>query len=290
MRTYRFGRHISPDAACEICHSLCEDSYHALMVCPHVKALRMAMRDVWELPAEERLLNVGPEWLLVLLESDKVERVANLAIILWHAWSVRNKITRAGEDLSIDSCVHYLRKLGQELASRVGVEPSGNMAQCKKGLSPRPRMGEQNSFWLPPARAGIKINVGVFNMATGEASIGIMARDHLGNPQVMVWRLITNCRDAETAEAIACRKGVQLASHWPNDVMIELESDCANLVSKVQSINTDRSVLSPIINDIKGGMLSRGACTLRKIWREQNGITHNLAKFALKSLSSQSFL
>jgi hypothetical protein len=96
---------------------------------------------------------------------------------------------------------------------------------------------------------------------------------------------MSNCRDAETIEAIACREGLQLAAHWQNDVNIEFESDCATLVTKLLSACPDRSVISPIINDIKQGLMSRGACTLRKVWREQNGITHNLAKFALKTVA-----
>jgi hypothetical protein len=162
----RFGRHLSQAAACDICLCPCEDIYHAVLACPHASALRTAMREVWELPDEDSLHNVGPEWFLVLLESEKVEKVANLAIILWHAWSVRNKVTRAGEVLSIDSSVHYLRKLGQELASESGTELAGNRSNCKKGTACRPVVGDPDSFWLPPAGATIKINVdGAFNMA-----------------------------------------------------------------------------------------------------------------------------
>jgi hypothetical protein len=58
------------------------------MDCPHAKALRMAMREVWALPSEKRLRNVGPEWFLALLDSCKVEEITNLALILWRAWSI----------------------------------------------------------------------------------------------------------------------------------------------------------------------------------------------------------
>jgi hypothetical protein len=57
-----------------------EDCYHAVMECPHAKALRNAMREVWCLPPEERLHNVGPERFLVLLDSGQTEEVATL---LW---------------------------------------------------------------------------------------------------------------------------------------------------------------------------------------------------------------
>jgi hypothetical protein len=42
--------------------------------------------------------------------------------------------------------------------------------------------------------------------------------DNDGNPQVMAWRLISNCRDAEEAEALACLEGVKLLHHWLSHV------------------------------------------------------------------------
>jgi hypothetical protein len=86
-----------------------------VMTCPHAKALKIAMREVWDLPPKEGLHNAGPEWFLVPLDSHKMEEVGNLATILWRAWSVRSKVTRAGEPLSIDASVHYLMRLEQEL-------------------------------------------------------------------------------------------------------------------------------------------------------------------------------
>jgi hypothetical protein len=67
---------------------------------------------------------------------------------------------------------------------------------------------------------------------------------------------------------------------------VELETDCAIVVTKVQSSTRDCSIISATIGDIKEIMVSRGACQIQKIWREQNLIPHNLAQFALKCRSS----
>jgi hypothetical protein len=67
----------------------------------------------------------------------------------------------------------------------------------------------------------------------------------------MAWRMIKNCRDAEEIEAIACLEGLHLAQHWPNNVLVELELDCANVVTKVNNNSRDRSVISAIICDIR---------------------------------------
>jgi hypothetical protein len=62
------------------------------------------------------------------------------------------------------------------------------------------------------------------------------------------------------------------------------ESDCANLV---QGKGVDRSLVSAMIMDIKHELASRASWSVAKIWREQNKIAYNLAKFALKLRSSQ---
>jgi hypothetical protein len=70
---------------------------------------------------------------------------------------------------------------------------------------------------------------------------------------------------------------------------VHVELDCANIVKKVENGEGDCSVISAVIMDIKKEMARRGSCTLKKIWREENQIAHNLAKFALKTRSSPIF-
>jgi hypothetical protein len=127
-------RHLTGDASCEMCCATSEDCYHVVMQCPHAKALRDVMREVWCLPMEEMLHNVGLKWLLAVLEAGKTEEVANLAMVLWRAWTVRNKVTRAGEVLPIVGFVDFLLNLannlnearGQERMNRVEVQGQGN--------------------------------------------------------------------------------------------------------------------------------------------------------------------
>jgi ribonuclease HI len=195
-------------------------------------------------------------------------------------------ITRAGEILSTNNLVHYLKRLGMELVSAPEAEASEGTVPCGRGSCDRAVLGDLNSCWNPPAWATIKINVdGAFNPVTGQAAIGAVARDYEGNSKIMLCRPVVHCRDAEEVEALACLEGLHLAQHWPNDMQIEIESDCTNLVEKVLSSSKDRSVYAVVIGDIKAGMALCDACLLRKIWREQNGIAHNLAKFAFKTHS-----
>jgi hypothetical protein len=133
--------------------------------------------------------------------------MANLVMIMWRTWSIQNKVTRAGEALPIDDSVAYLVCLGQEIQginASVGLGHNTLTRECPS----RPTQGTPSSLWAPPTRTTIKINVdGAFNPMTGEALVGLIARDHGGNPQIMVWRLISNYRDAEEYEAMVCLGG-----------------------------------------------------------------------------------
>jgi hypothetical protein len=96
-----------------------------------------------------------------------------------------------------------------------------------------------------------------------------------------------HCRDAEEAEALACLEGLKFADHWPNQIRVELETDYANIVMKIQRNTRDCSVLLAIVGFIKEGMTRRRACQIQKIWRDHNRIAHNLAHYALKSRCSR---
>jgi hypothetical protein len=86
-------RHITVDASCELCSKMNEHCYHAVMGCPHVVALREAMREVWCMPSKEMLRDTGPEWFLAVLESSSKEEVSHLAMVLWRSWTIKNKVT-----------------------------------------------------------------------------------------------------------------------------------------------------------------------------------------------------
>jgi hypothetical protein len=109
----------------------------------------------------------------------------------------------------------------------------------------------------------------------------------VGQPHAMMWRSVGRCREVEEAEALALLEGIHLVQQWPPSTPVIFESDCANLVQKTENRGLDRSVISTVMRDIKHGLTVRGNSSVHKIWREQNTIALNLAKFALKSHTSQ---
>jgi hypothetical protein len=154
--------------------------------------------------------------------------------------------------------------------------------------------GKPKTQWIPwdvlikpKSYGGLGFKDAAFNQATGNAAIGIIARDHEGQPRIMAWRVLHHCRNAEEAEAIALLEGTRLAEFWPGNIHVDFESDCGELIKKVQCKNRDYSMIAAVISDIKQGLGNRVSYSIRKIWREQNKIAHNLAQFASKPRTSQ---
>ena len=68
------------------------------------------MREHWALPAEEDLVFTGPDWLLVLMCRFTAEVNANLLMLLWRIWSVRNSVLRAGQKVSVEESIVFLTR------------------------------------------------------------------------------------------------------------------------------------------------------------------------------------
>ena len=72
--------------------------------------------------------------------------------------------------------------------------------------------GSKNGGALRHA-GSLKINVdGTFIPSAGAAAVGVVIRDHAGQAKLASWRVLSYCRDAEEAEAAACREGITLAA------------------------------------------------------------------------------
>ena len=69
-----------------------ERTFHALVMRPKAYALRMAMRDIWGLPAEEVFRYTGWEWVLNLLNQMSPIMRDQLIFIFWRAWHLRNNL------------------------------------------------------------------------------------------------------------------------------------------------------------------------------------------------------
>jgi hypothetical protein len=104
-------RHIEDQDVCQLCGQQAEDTCHALVVCPHaLMALSQAMTDPWFLPSEQELFQAEPDWLLMLVYNNLVEVLANLFLLFWHTWNIRNKVIHEGTPPFIASLITILTR------------------------------------------------------------------------------------------------------------------------------------------------------------------------------------
>lgn len=104
----KFRKTIEVVATCDICGMADETGYHATVVCPHARWLRDAVRSQWKLPTEEQLRWTGPSWLLILLSTLDVDEAAQLLLLLWRTWFVRNEITHGAKAPAVTASMGFL--------------------------------------------------------------------------------------------------------------------------------------------------------------------------------------
>jgi ribonuclease HI len=82
----------------------------------------------------------------------------------------------------------------------------------------------------------IKINIdAAFSLSTGAATIGVVARDHLGYPVMVPSLPIDTCSSAEEAETRAILTGLKLGIDHELKVT-KVESDCATVVKNTNCV------------------------------------------------------
>lgn len=85
VQVNRVVHHQASVSTCTICGMEDESTFHALVMCPKAFALRMAMRDIWELPAEEVFRYTGVDWFLNLLSHLSHTMRDQIIFIFWRA-------------------------------------------------------------------------------------------------------------------------------------------------------------------------------------------------------------
>jgi ribonuclease HI len=125
----------------------------------------------------------------------------------------------------------------------------------------------------------LKINVDAsFIEDTGDATIGIIARDHLGQISMAASLVIDKCSDAEEAEACAIREGLNLSLEH-NLKPVAVESDCAVAVAAANRREAVASRCWGVYKDIQA--LRKLNPDVTKISRNCNSVAHELAKLAM---------
>jgi ribonuclease HI len=111
------------------------------------------------------------------------------------------------------------------------------------------------------------------------AASGVVARDATDFYGAMC-KIYTGISDPITIEALALRDAFKYATERGFTQVI-FEVDCAELVKSWQKGQVDRSVIRPILEEIRDISLSFISCNVVSVRREANQVAHCCAKFAL---------
>jgi ribonuclease HI len=297
-RKNKHKRRLEDDSICNICGNGIEDSFHAVVQCPQAHALQHSMHEHWTLPDENFFGYSGDDWLLLLLQYMSAEQHDLVRLLFWRAWSVRNNIVHNSGPSSIQSSVHVLLSYWATLMNdqqnseqdRKGKRLSWVPCENNKQHGNSDGMEPKKHTWIPPKVGWVKINVdGAFVEQTGEAGIGILARDHLGVVCFSAWRVLFHCSSPAEAETRACVEGLRLASQWVQMPVI-IESDCSRVVHALKTSKEDKSELAFHIREGKELMQIMQEVEIVQVKCERNSAAHLLAQLARRNTHSAVWL
>jgi hypothetical protein len=129
----------------------------------------------------------------------------------------------------------------------------------------------------------IKINVdAAFNLSTGAATVGVVARDHLGYAVMVASLPIDTCNSAEEVEARAILTVLKLGMDHELKVT-KVELDCATAVKNTNCAEPITSSIWSVYRDVNYARSLLSRCEVAQIGRKRNEDAHGLAKLAAHS-------
>jgi ribonuclease HI len=150
----------------------------------------------------------------------------------------------------------------------------------RRGATNGHQPARQAQHWEPPLDGWVKLNVdGSYLELTGEAGVGVVARDRSRTVIFTAWKYLEKCGSAAEAEAIACVEGLHWANHWGLSQVI-VESDCARVISSLKNLLADRSEIGQIVGEARSltQLMNEWKCS--QVKRECNQVANVLASLA----------
>ncbi|KAK8622840.1 hypothetical protein V6N13_117739 [Hibiscus sabdariffa] len=177
------------------------------------------------------------EWLAMFFVNLSEYRRRELAVIYWAVWFSRNKL------------VHEVYKSSiYEVSSFITAFICEHDSICRLNGSAHPIVVPR---WEAPQEAVVKINFdSAFSYHSRSATSGIVARDNEGFILAACAFPHSNVSDAFVAEALACLQAVHFAKDM-GFLNVTIEDDSLSVCKKLNSSSQDRSLIAPIISDIK---------------------------------------
>jgi hypothetical protein len=127
---------------------------------------------------------------------------------------VHNNLTHNSGNTKIADSVFFLLNYRETLLQvrqqNQPEEAKGKRKVWISCLTPSARSAVQ-ALWEPLPEGWTKLNVdGSFVDQTGEAGVGVIIRNYVGEVILTAWRVIFRCASVGEAEVLACAKGLRL--------------------------------------------------------------------------------
>jgi len=244
-------------------------------MCQHASAVWHLIKRCFGLKLKFQYFISTKHWLFDFLAVASEEEATILTVTLWHIWEARNS-ARNGEDVMHPQMIVEKVKVYVEMILLHIFKPS-TYHRC-----------ESNNFvskWAPPPDGWMMANAdaAIFNDPPS-IGLGVVIRDYFGKFISASCQKMYIAADPELAEAIAVRYAVVYAKDM-NLQRVIVASDCLNLVRKIKALGMDRSLVGPIIRDIK--KLVRGTSfVFIHVPRGCNEAAHVIARLAHQSAGS----
>ncbi|KAK8686344.1 hypothetical protein V6N13_125369 [Hibiscus sabdariffa] len=182
----------------------------------------------------------------------------------YKSWLIRNQVLHEGKRQSIARISTFIRAHIAELHSVAALS--------------LPSMPTPSSSWSPPTQGIIKFNFDTtLTIATMEAYSGVIARNSHGLIMVACVLHHSAVNNAFIAKARACEAGVNFAIELGLQ-SIHVEGDSLSVIKKLSSSSVDKSIISPIISDIKYKLIFFEKITFSHVGRQVNEVAHLLAQ------------
>ncbi|KAL4311864.1 hypothetical protein GQ457_01G034310 [Hibiscus cannabinus] len=247
--------------ACPFCEVAAESTAHFLYECSWSIQLLQALHI--EFPDPSQFLDYRSWLSRFIINSDREKRVV-IVITYWALWYARNQLVHEGIKQSIHKISAFVLAHVAELDIVAALS-----------LSSLPSVP---SRWSLPASGIIKINFDTsFLSSTKEAFSGIVARNSTG--LIMATCIIphSDVNDAFVAEAKACESAVLFTIEL-GFKSVQVEGDSLTVIRKFSSDSLDKSIIQPIITDIKAKLHLFEKITFSHVGRQGNAAAHALAR------------
>lgn len=280
-------RMMASSDTCTICGVDSEDTAHALLWCPHSRALFKSMEGLHcSSPGKDNSAGLKHR-MFDLLDMNQAHLHRMLLMVLWRNWFVRNEIVHDKPAPPTEVSRRFLESYVNSLLV-IKQHPHIDLVKGKHVIntSPilpkaQPRMKNDGVCrWEKPTRGWMKVNIdGSYDSRNGIGGIGLVMRDCTGRAFFASSRHLERCNSALEAELQACREGLILGLQYTL-LPIVLETDCLEAMLLIQSTEKVMSTEAFIVREIKDLVQGNREIKLNKAQRSQNRISHWLANKA----------